>query len=143
MDSEEDTLVRIKILPAPDQVPLLSCRVVVAGFGAVCYVTYHQLLIVTKRVALFGGNHFSLVQLNDIDVKVMDGSSRIMGLVPSTVVVENNSNRKKMFSFRPATGAHLFKDFIDILKKCSQSDIGSFSSTGGLLNIFDEGAIGE
>lgn len=143
MDSEEDTLVRIKILPTPDQVPLLSCRVVVGGFGAMCYVTYHQLLIVTKRVALFGGNHFSLVQLNDIDVQVMAGSSRILGLVPSTVVVRNNSNDQQLFSFRPATGAHLFKDFIDILRKCSQSDIGGFSSTGigGLLNIFDEGAI--
>ena len=48
MDSEEDTLVRIKILPTPDQVPLLSCRAVVGAFGAMCYVTYHQLLIVTN-----------------------------------------------------------------------------------------------
>jgi hypothetical protein len=62
-----------------------------------------------------------------------------MGLVPSTMMVENNSNGKQMFSFRRATGAHLFKDFIDILKKCSQSDIGT--STEGLLHTFDEGAM--
>jgi hypothetical protein len=55
------------------------------------------------------------------------------------MMVENNSNGKKMFSFRRATGAHLFKDFIDILKKCSQSDIGT--STEGLLHTFDEGAM--
>ena len=47
---------------------------------------------------------------------------------------------KELLSFRPSAGAHLFKDFIDIVKEVAgeSPDALSFSSTGGLLNMFDE-----
>jgi len=122
LNSDVDSQLRTKILPASDQVPLLSCRVIVGGLGAMCYVTYHQLLLVSKRMPMVRGNRFNLVLLQDIevDVKISSSKSRL-NLLPSMVVVKNKNNGNELLSFRPATGAHLFKDFVDTVKKYGQS----------------------
>lgn len=129
MESQKDSQLKIKILPASDQVPLLSCRVIVGGLGAMCYVTYHQLLLVSKRLPFVRGSSFSLVLLKDIEIEVKISSKKSrLNLVPSMVVVKNKNDGKEICSFRPATGAHLFKDFVDIVKKYTQSpDTVSFA----------------
>jgi len=129
MESEKDSQLKIKILPASDQVPLLSCRVIVGGLGAMCYVTYHQLLLVSKRMPLVRGSNFSLVLLKDIEIEVKISSKKSrLSLVPSMVIVKNKTDGRELCSFRPATGAHLFKDFVDIVKKYTQSpDTVSFA----------------
>jgi len=132
LNSDIDSQLRTKILPAPDQVPLLSCRVIVGGLGAMCYVTYHQLLLVSKRMPMVRGNRSNLVLLQDIEVEVKISSRKSrLSLLPSMTVVKNKNNGNELFSFRPATGAHLFKDFVDTVKKYAQSpdtaDTASFA----------------
>jgi len=139
-NSEEDQQLKMSILPASDQVPLLSCRVIVGGSAGMCYVTYHELLLVTQSVPLFGDNHFSLVLLNNIEVEVKTGRKSRLNPVPSMLIVKEKSNGEELLSFRPSAGAHLFKDFVDIVKEVAgeSPEALSFSSKGGLLNMFDE-----
>ena len=139
-NSEEDQQLKMSILPASDQVPLLSCRVIVGGSAGMCYVTYHELLLVTQSVPLFGDNHFSLVLLNNIEVEVKTGRKSRLNPVPSMLIVKEKSDGEELLSFRPSAGAHLFKDFVDIVKEVAgeSPEALSFSSKGGLLNMFDE-----
>jgi len=133
----------MSLLPASDQVPLLACRVMFGGSAGMCYVTYHELLLVTQSIPLLGGNHFSLVLLNQITLEIQSsGKKSRLNPVPSVVLVKRKSNGTELFSFRPSAGAHLFKDFVDAITNIAQEspEAVNFSSQGGLMNLFDEKA---
>lgn len=128
------------ILPASDQVPLLSCRVVYGGSTGICYVTYYELLLVMQSIPLVGGSHVNLVRLSDIEVEVKAGKKSRLNPVPSILVVKKKHDAGELFSFRPSTGAHLFKDFVNIVKEISQEspEAITFSSENRLLSMVNE-----
>lgn len=138
--NNNSTPLKMTILPASDQVPLLSCRAIVGGSAGMCYVTYNELLLVTQSVPLFGGNHLSLVLLKDVQIELKKGKKSRLNPVPSMLIVTRKLDGQQLFSFRPSTGAHLFKDFIDVVKAVSEEspEALSFSSTGGMLKMFEQ-----
>ncbi len=123
-----------------EQVPLLTCRIICGGSSGICYVTYHELLLVTQNIPLVGGNYFTHVVLNDVTMEVQAGAGKKSRLnpIPSMLVVRRKSNNDELFSFRPSTGAHLFKDFIDTIAevKSESPEAVDFNSEGGLINMF-------
>jgi hypothetical protein len=145
LDDAETTTVnsqmKMTILPASDQVPLLTCRVMHGGSAGTCYLTYHEILLVTQSIPLVGGNYLNLVPLNDVEVEVRSkGKKSRLNPMPSVLIVKRKDDGKEVFSFRPSTGAHLFKDFVDIIQDIAHEspDAVNFSSRGGLLKMFDE-----
>jgi len=111
------------------------------GSAGVCYLTYHELLLVTQSIPLVGGNYLNLVLLNEIEVEVRSkGKKSRLNPMPSILVVKKRNGGEELFSFRPSTGAHLFKDFVDIIQGIAgeSPDAVNFSSTGGLKSMFDE-----
>ncbi|GFH50822.1 hypothetical protein CTEN210_07298 [Chaetoceros tenuissimus] len=112
---------RVKILPIEDQVPLLTCGVIVKGSPCTCYVTKHQLLLASKRSPLFEGKYFSIVQLNDINVFVKTGKKTALKVIPSMIILKSSTDGSEICSFRPSTGAHLFQDFLNTVKQYAQN----------------------
>ncbi len=136
-----ESQMKMTIISASDQVPLLSCRVMHGGSAGVCYLTYHELLLVTQSIPLVGGNYLNLVLLNEIEVEVRSkGKKSRLNPMPSILVVKKRNGGEELFSFRPSTGAHLFKDFVDIIQGIAgeSPDAVNFSSTGGLKSMFDD-----
>lgn len=127
-------------LPASDQVPLLTCRVIYGRSTGICYVTYYELLLVMHSIPLVGGSHVNLVRLGDIDVEIKSGKKSRLNPVPSIIVVKRKHDAQELFSFRPSAGAHLFKDFVDIVKVVSQEspEAITFSSENRLLSMVNE-----
>lgn len=112
---------RVKILPIEDQVPLLTCGVIVKGSPCTCYVTKHQLLLASKRSPLFEGKYFSIVQLNDINVFVKTGKKTALKVIPSMIILKSSTDGSEICNFRPSTGAHLFQDFLNTVKQYAQN----------------------
>ncbi len=130
-----------KFYPASDQVPLITCRSLSGKVPATCYVTCHQMLLVTHPI--LGDAQTVICKLSDISVQVNSQKSKsLLNPIPSTVSVVSNSDSKEIFSFRPLMGAHPFKEFVDIIfDVASESEETlQFSSRGGLLHMFDEKA---
>ncbi len=141
-----DSQIKMTILPASDQVPLLSCRVIHGGSPGMCYLSYHELLLVTQSIPLVGGNYLNLVLLNDIELEIRSkGNKSRLNPMPSMIMVKRKDDKKELFSFRPSTGAHLFKDFVEIIQDIATEspDAVNFSSQGGLLNMLNEKSAAE
>ena len=132
---------KMAVLPASDQVPILECRVVFGGSTGTCYLTYHEILLVTQNIPLVGGNYLNIAMLNDVELEVKLKAKRSrLNPLPSILIVKRKHDGKELFSFRPSTGAHLFKDFVNIIQEIAHEspDAVNFSSTGGLQNIYDQ-----
>jgi hypothetical protein len=138
--SQNESHLRSNVLPASDQVPLLACRAIYGGSTGMCYVTYYELLLVMQSIPLVGGSHINLVRLCDIIVEVKDGKKSRLNPVPSVLVVKRKNDSNELFSFRPSTGAHLFKDFVEIVKEISQESAEAimFSSENRLSTMVNE-----
>eukprot|EP00554_Chaetoceros_debilis_P013949 CAMPEP_0194121672 /NCGR_PEP_ID=MMETSP0150-20130528/47889_1 /TAXON_ID=122233 /ORGANISM="Chaetoceros debilis, Strain MM31A-1" /LENGTH=1084 /DNA_ID=CAMNT_0038814207 /DNA_START=94 /DNA_END=3348 /DNA_ORIENTATION=- len=126
---------------ASDQVPLLHCRVICHGSPGVIYVTYNELLLVTQNIPLLGGNYITHAFLNEIMIDVKEVKKSRLNPMPSMIIVRSkNSVFEELFSFRPSSGARLFKEFIDTLTdiKSESPDAIDFNSKGGLLYMFGQ-----
>jgi len=127
--------------PASDQVPLVTCRSLSGKVPATCFVTYHQILLVTSPI--IGATQICMCKLSDALVQVHSPKSKsILNPIPSTVSIVRKSDKEEMFTFRPLMGARVFKDFVDlIMSVASESEENlQFSSSVGLQHIFDEKA---
>lgn len=126
-------------LPASEQVPLLTCRVLLYGTSGTCYVSYKEILIVSQ--GLVGGHQIHHAFLNNIFVRVQsNGKKSRLNPVPSVLEIIRKTDGENLFSFRPSIGAHAMQDFIKTVSDVSaqkRADI-DFSKEGGLINMYDQ-----
>ncbi len=125
--------------PASDQVPLITCRSISGKVPATAFVTCHQILLVTHPI--LGEAQASLAKLSEIRVDVSSPKTKsLLNPISSTVVVFSKRERRELFSFRPLMGAHPFKEFVGLLMDVAaeSEEILQFSSSGGLLHMFEE-----
>ena len=125
--------------PASDQVPLITCRSLSGKSTATCYVTCHQMLLVTHPI--IGEANTFMVKLTDILLEVsVQKAKSLLNPIPSTVNVFSKSDKKELFSFKPLMGARPFKEFVDLIVDiASESEEAlQFSSPRGLQALFDE-----
>ena len=124
---------------ASDQVPLLTCRSLSGKVPATCFVTYHEILLVTH--AILGSSQIFLCKLSEIFVKINSTKSKsLLNPIPSTVSIVSRADRKEIFSFRPLMGARPLKEFVDLLLDiASESEEAlQFSSGRGMLHMYNE-----
>lgn len=127
--------------PAYDQVPLLSFRVLVGSSPGYCYITAHQMLLVTQSIPILGGNSYILVPLAEIALEVLPPSTSYLNPLPTGLRVRRcYRDKKDLFSFIPSIGAKLLKCFIENLQEvlAESPEALNFSAKGGLLFIYDE-----
>jgi len=130
-----------KFLAASDQVPLLSCRILLGHCHGTCYVSAHQMLLVTQLIPIIGESNVYLMSLSDIEIGVNPPTKSLLNpLLASISVYQSQNDRKEILKFRPSLEAEMFKQFIDTVKAVSLENVESlkFSSKGGLLYMFDE-----
>lgn len=126
-------------LPASEQVPLLTCRVLLHGTSGTCYISYKEILIVSQ--GLVGAHHIHHAFLTDIFVRVQsNGKKSRLNPMPSVLEIVRKKDGEELFSFRPSIGAHVMQDFIKTVVDVSsqnQAEI-DFSKDGGLINMYDQ-----
>jgi len=125
--------------PASDQVPLLTCRSISGKVPATCFVTCHQILLVTHPI--LGEAQSFMAKLSEIFVQMSAPKAKsLLNPMPSTVNIINKKDRKELFSFRPLMGARPLKEFVGLLSEIASESAEAleFSSRGGLLHIFNE-----
>lgn len=138
-DDEIPSSTSEEFYPASDQIPLITCRSLSGKVPATCFVTSHQILLVTHPI--LGDANTHLARLCDISVHVSTSKAKsLLNPIPSTVIICCKKDKKEIFSFRPLMGARPFKEFIDLLADMSSEteEALQFSSRGGLLYMFDE-----
>jgi len=126
---------------ASDQVPLITTRILLGHCHGTCYVTAHQMILVTQLIPIIGEINVQLFPLAEIEVEVNPPSKSMLNPLPASISVHRScDDRKDIVMFRPSIGAEIFQEFIDSVKavavESSQNLI--FSSEGGLLQMFDE-----
>lgn len=126
-------------LPASEQVPLLTFRVLVNGTSGTCYISHQEILVVSQ--GLVGSHQIYMTSLNLIFVRVQSaGKKSRLNPVPSMVEIIRKRDGEILFSFRPSIGANTVQEFIktvtDIVNQ-KQSEI-DFSQDGGLINMYDQ-----
>ena len=127
--------------PAPEQIPLLTFRILLGSSTGTCYITANQMLLVTQSIPILGGHSYYLVPLAEIELEVMPPSTSILNPLPAGLKVHRSYREKEsLFSFVPSISAKLLKNFIESLQVVlSESpEALKFSAKGGLLYIYDE-----
>jgi len=127
--------------PASDQVPLISSRILLGHSHGTCYITADQMILVTQLIPIIGGSNVQVISLAEIEVEVIPPSNSILNPLPASILVHQlYDDRKNIVKFRPSVGADILKEFIDSVKAVAaqSSENLSFSSSGGLLYMFDE-----
>jgi len=127
--------------PASDQVPLMTSRILLGHSHGTCYVTADQMILVTQLIPIIGGSNVQVIPLAEIEVEVNPASKSILNPLPASILVHQSfDDRKDTVKFRPSVGPELFKEFIDSVKAVAaeNSENLNFSSSGGLLYMFDE-----
>lgn len=126
-------------LPASEQVPLLTCRVLLHGTSGICYISYKEIVIVSQGIV--GAHQIYHAFLNNIFVRVQsNGKKSRLNPVPSVLEIIRKTDGEQLFSFRPSIGARAMQDFIKTLSDVAaqkQAEI-DFSKDGGLINMYDQ-----
>ena len=138
-DDTNDESKEVDFYPASDQVPLITCRSISGKVPATCFVTCHQILLVTHPI--LGETQVFLAKLNETLIEISTPKNKsLLNPISSTVTVKSKKGKKELFSFRPLIGARSFKEFIDLLTDiASESEEAlQFSSREGLLHMFEE-----
>lgn len=136
-----DTVDLRRHFSSSDQVPLLHCRVICNGSPGVIYVTYNELLLVTQNIPLLGGNYITHAFLNEVIIDIKEVKKSRLNPMPSMIIVRSKKGKlEELFSFRPSSGARLFKEFIETLTdiRSESPDAIDFNSKGGILHMFDQ-----
>lgn len=138
-DNAKDEGKEDNFYPASDQVPLITCRSISGKVPATCFVTCHQILLVTHPI--LGEAQVFLAKLSETLTEISTPKNKSMlNPISSTVTVLNKESKKELFSFRPLMGARPLKEFIDLLMDIAAEspEALQFSSRGGLLHMFEE-----
>jgi len=129
-----------------DQVPLLTCGILVGGSTGTCYISAHQILFATKVIPLVGFSRCWLYSIQDIELSIAETSGSVLNPLPPAMIVHKTNaegdilDGEDAFSFVPSIAARRLKSFIDVLKAVSTEDPETlkFSARGGLLYMFEE-----
>jgi len=130
----------------PDEVPLLTCNVLVGNAGGTCYVSHLHILFNTQLVPILGGSKIHLFSIMNVEVTINAPSKSVLSPLPASISLttavfgrKSRGTREEVYNFIPSIGARRFAKFLEVLRDVAMEDPNSlkFSEKGGLIYLAD------
>mmetsp|Transcript_12515 Transcript_12515/g.22663 ORF Transcript_12515/g.22663 Transcript_12515/m.22663 type:complete len:327 (-) Transcript_12515:340-1320(-) len=131
-----------------EEVPLLTCNVLVGNAAGTCYVTHSHILFNTQLVPILGGSKIHLFSILDVQVTINAPSKSVLSPLPASISLttavfggsgRKTNTREEVYNFIPSIGARRFAKFLEVLRDVALEDPNSlkFSEKGGLIYLPD------